>query len=267
MRNLFSTLKQWSLRWRSSRILSRCQIDKFGCVFCGGKRFGQHSVIDDVLADTWGLSTKERQWFDEREGGFCFHCRMSKRVRMLLWSLRRICPDLPARSVLHLNQVNELGPALAAAGHLVETVHRPELRPGTTVGGYRNEDLCRLTFPDQQFDLVIHSETLEHLADYEEALKEATRVLKPGGFQIYSVPLLHDRQSRQRIVRSSDGSFIQVLPPSAHGGNSEYPVVWEFGKDFIGKRRPWIYQIHYDDFQKNPTIFTIIERQVQARYR
>jgi ubiquinone/menaquinone biosynthesis C-methylase UbiE len=120
--------------------------------------------------------------------------------------------------------------------------------------------MTRLTFGNDCFDLVIHSETLEHLHDYELALSEVRRVLKPGGYQIYSIPLLHDRQTRRRISRDAAGKLIHLHPLSTHGLEEEYPVVWEFGGDFISNRRELIYEIHYDNYLQNKTVFTIVER-------
>lgn len=46
----------------------------------------------------------------------------------------------------------------------------------------------KLPFPDNSFDKVICSEVLEHIPDYQGALKEIQRVLKPGGMFAASVP-------------------------------------------------------------------------------
>jgi ubiquinone/menaquinone biosynthesis C-methylase UbiE len=46
----------------------------------------------------------------------------------------------------------------------------------------------QLPFPDASFDKVICSEVLEHIPDYEGALKEIERILKPGGVAAISVP-------------------------------------------------------------------------------
>jgi len=46
----------------------------------------------------------------------------------------------------------------------------------------------RLPFADQSFDLIVCSEVLEHIPNYEAALKEVARVLKPGGQLVISVP-------------------------------------------------------------------------------
>jgi len=42
---------------------------------------------------------------------------------------------------------------------------------------------------DQSFDTVLCTTVLEHLEEPEQALREAHRILKPGGCAIYTVPL------------------------------------------------------------------------------
>ena len=81
--------------------------------------------------------------------------------------------------------------------------------------------------PDRTFDLVVHSETLEHVADPTRALSEAHRVLRPGGFTCYTVPYL-----LSRLTRSTEGK-----PPTYHGSQAEegfegLRVETEYGADF-----------------------------------
>ena len=45
-----------------------------------------------------------------------------------------------------------------------------------------------LPFPDQSIDLIVCSEVLEHLHEYNDAVREIYRVLKPGGKFYASVP-------------------------------------------------------------------------------
>jgi ubiquinone/menaquinone biosynthesis C-methylase UbiE len=49
-------------------------------------------------------------------------------------------------------------------------------------------DAENLPFPDASFDIVTCLGVLEYLPSYENALREARRVLKPGGIVIYSLP-------------------------------------------------------------------------------
>ncbi|QIL88915.1 methyltransferase domain-containing protein [Microbulbifer sp. SH-1] len=49
-------------------------------------------------------------------------------------------------------------------------------------------DALRLPFSDDFFDVVICSEVLEHIEDYEGVLNEITRVLKPAGIFAATVP-------------------------------------------------------------------------------
>ncbi|MBU4331751.1 class I SAM-dependent methyltransferase [Patescibacteria group bacterium] len=45
-----------------------------------------------------------------------------------------------------------------------------------------------LPFPDQNFDLVTTLDVLEHLPNYNCAVSESARVLKPGGYLLVGIP-------------------------------------------------------------------------------
>ena len=55
-----------------------------------------------------------------------------------------------------------------------------DLQPGTGVD--RIEDIHKLTFADNSVGTVIALDTLEHVADPLQAVREMHRILKPGGF-------------------------------------------------------------------------------------
>jgi len=48
--------------------------------------------------------------------------------------------------------------------------------------------ILQIPFPDRSFDMITCFETLEHVAEHEEAMTELKRVLKPGGILMISTP-------------------------------------------------------------------------------
>lgn len=50
------------------------------------------------------------------------------------------------------------------------------------------EDLIKLGYDDDFFDIVICTDTIEHLRDYKRAIEEMERVLKKGGILIIHFP-------------------------------------------------------------------------------
>jgi 2-polyprenyl-3-methyl-5-hydroxy-6-metoxy-1,4-benzoquinol methylase len=86
-------------------------------------------------------------------------------------------------------------------------------------------DMTALALPSAAYDLVVHSDTLEHVPNPLQALRECRRVLKPEGFLAFSVPIVVGR-----LTRSREG-----LTPSYHGipgsEDESMRVYTEFGVD------------------------------------
>jgi ubiquinone/menaquinone biosynthesis C-methylase UbiE len=90
---------------------------------------------------------------------------------------------------------------------------------------YPEVDMQHMTFADGSFDLVVHSETLEHVPNPAAGLRECLRVLRPGGWCCFTVPIVTKRLSKSR----------QGLPLSYHGAESSSDpgmiVQTEYGTD------------------------------------
>jgi ubiquinone/menaquinone biosynthesis C-methylase UbiE len=90
---------------------------------------------------------------------------------------------------------------------------------------YPEYDMMALPFRDAQFDLVVHSDSLEHVADPLRGLQECRRVLSPGGACIFTVPIIVGRLTKSRLG----------LAASLHGSpgcaDEAMVVHTEFGAD------------------------------------
>ena len=132
---------------------------------------------------------------------------------------------------------------------------------GSSHRSVRSEDLTCLSYVDGQFDLVITSETLEHVPDIEAALREIRRVLRPGGFHIFTVPYVNGRNTRTR-ANIVDGVVRHAMTPSFHGASGvEQPdmlVFHEFGDDFSDFCRNVGFSVRLVVDPANPAVGTFI---------
>ena len=86
---------------------------------------------------------------------------------------------------------------------------------GTSVDGIRCEDVQRLTYADGSFDLITHTEVLEHVPDDEAAFLELRRVLKSNGTMLFTVPLSGNVSTVQRASRMGNKT-VHLLEPVYH---------------------------------------------------
>ncbi|GAA5483642.1 hypothetical protein Hsar01_02876 [Haloferula sargassicola] len=54
-------------------------------------------------------------------------------------------------------------------------------------------DICRMDLPDACFDAAYCAHVLEHVDDDRAAMREFLRILKPGGWVIFTIPITADR--------------------------------------------------------------------------
>ena len=80
----------------------------------------------------------------------------------------------------------------------------------------------KITAADNEFDLVVSFETLEHLEDQETMIKEIKRVLKPGGLLIISTP---DKKNYSDKRQHVNPFHIKEL----YGGEFEALLLSAFG--------------------------------------
>jgi hypothetical protein len=238
----------WSLGEYAGAIRHR----RFGrCSVCG--KFGpwlyRRRVIPPKLEQLWGMSPAVAQAMAHKESDDCSFCGAKLRCRRLADVLLSIYPtDPPSPSVrewvkrdairslrvAEINRIDGLHEELTRLPHYEYSEFFPGIAPGAMSGGIRCEDLRRLTYADGAFDLLLTSETLEHVPDLDAALREIRRVLAPGGLHIFTIPMLPVvARTFARARLRPDGSMEELARPISHpGGDTGYPVFTEFGADF-----------------------------------
>lgn len=227
---------------------------RFGrCEVCGRWTpwLYRRGVVTSRLEELWGLSPRLAEALARKESLDCSRCGAKLRARRLARVLLDLYPvpgqSIPANSVrqwarspslsglrvAEINRVDGLHEALLALPGLASSDYSPGVNPGEVIDGVRSEDLTRLTYSDASFDLVVTSESLEHVPDLGVALREIRRVLKPGGRHLFTVPWLPGiALTFSRMSLASDGSVIPHTVEIRHpGGDSGYPVFTEFGAD------------------------------------
>lgn len=194
------------------------------CGVCGGTEFSGHPILWDGLINEWQISRDEVVYIDRQQAETCNVCHSNLRSIALANALRaflgtelllRDAVHTPAGRELKILEINE-------AGHLT-----PILKQfGQYVfGKYPELDMHAIPYESGTFDIVIHSDTLEHVPNPIHALSECRRVLKRGGALCYTVPTIVGRMSRDRTG----------LPKSYHGdpatATDDLVVQTEFGAD------------------------------------
>ena len=96
------------------------------------------------------------------------------------------------------------------------------------------QDLMNLTFEDNSFDLVLTSDILEHVRKPFAAFTEIERVLKVGGYHIFSIPPTRPMPAATVFRVGTDGpTDVHILPARYHGApNGGRSLVYtDFGAD------------------------------------
>lgn len=76
-----------------------------------------------------------------------------------------------------------------------------------------NADGTHLPFRDRVFDVCLCSETVEHIPDDRSVVREIARVLKPGGYMIFTVPCILDLMDLgKRLGAMLKGKSAVLMP-------------------------------------------------------
>ncbi len=167
-----------------------------------------------------------------RNNMYCPFCSSSSRKRhvakVILNQIENQQPKNKISSIAQLGEANDLSiynadvddalfKYLYSSDFYYCSTFQPDIQPGTeTRKRVYCQSLENLTFADASFDFVITEDVLEHVRNHEQAFRELHRVLKPGGYHIFTIPCNFDQPTIVRID-TSGAEDIHLLPPEYHG--------------------------------------------------
>jgi SAM-dependent methyltransferase len=192
------------------------------CGVCGGADFTFRPVLAAPLIVDWQLSPAEIDYVERQQGESCNSCGANLRSVALADAIRSavgtelLLGDYVASAASRRLKVLEIN----EAGTLTPTLKRLE---GHVFGAYPELDMHEMPYADETFDLIVHSDTLEHVPNPVHALAECRRVLKRGGALCFTVPIIVGRMSRDRTG----------MKPSYHSLEARADMIarTEFGAD------------------------------------
>lgn len=170
-----------------------------------------------------------------RDQYICNSCNSIPRQRHLQYILDRHFPGWEALDIHESSPSNDFISRYAKSysySHYIPNVPFGKLSPS----GVRSENLESLTLSSNSVDIFITQDVLEHVFSPEKAIREITRVLKPGGAHLFTTPKYEVYQnSFARAIIDEDNIVHNVHSPVFHGnpvGDGKSLVTWDYGDDF-----------------------------------
>lgn len=158
---------------------------------------------------------------------FCFFCRSSSRKRHVakhvigdvIKDIRCIAqiPGLKRDiSIYNLDAHEAFYKVLRNYPGFYCSLFDPELEHGEVI--YERiycQNVEELTFDDEMFDIAVSEDIFEHVRDYMKGFSSIYRVLKPGGYHIFTIPCNFHIPTITRVNTSTDED-IHLMPQEYH---------------------------------------------------
>lgn len=175
-----------------------------------------------------------------RERLECPICKLNNRQRLIAALATQI---LTSKNKLQVYFMEQVTPIFAWASktfkhHLIygSEYLGHQYSGGSIIDGIRHEDVERLSFQDNQLDLIVSNDVFEHVPNPVNAFAECARVLKPAGIMIATIPFHRDNEVSVVRAKIIDDKLIHILPAAYHGNpiSEEGSLVFtDFGWDVV----------------------------------
>ncbi len=246
---------------RAGRDVYRCilhrkswRYDSVGyCTSCGSSNIFIHALDQRAalanLIDSWNTSSNFKKKLLERENYTCTNCMANFRQRAHADTALKVLGLAKTEDLIdklkydhHFNVYETASynvfrnAAIHTMSNYVVSEYYDDQPFGACINGIRNENLEQLSFPNNSFDLLLNSDVLEHVIDLDKTLSETKRVLKPGGFHVFTIPVDYDLPKTRERAKIVSGRIEHLMPPMMHGDSirsSGILAFRDFGKDVL----------------------------------
>ena len=132
----------------------------------------------------------------------CPKCHSRSRHRGLFFLYKEILNEKRSKRILHF----------APEVYLVKILKSNQQHEYHTADLFMEnvsfkEDLQKLSFKDNSYDIVLNNHVLEHIFDDRKAIKEIQRILKPKGKAIITVPGNWKKKTKKFLTLQNNGHY------------------------------------------------------------
>lgn len=169
----------------------------------------------------------------------CVRCRASLTSMAIASVFKKLVPNWEYKEIYELSS---RGPFFSflnnKASHLTYSEYFEDVAPGAYKGAVQCQDVQRLTYGECSFDVCTCTEVFEHVLDDAKGFREIYRVLKPGGFFLFTVPLSEREHTVERVCLK--GGKLRYLERAQYHddhirGQGAVLCYRDYGQDIVEK--------------------------------
>ena len=175
-----------------------------------------------------------------RDQYLCVRCQSIPRFRAINLTLDKYFPGWEQLELHESSPCNDF--IRRYNTHYSSSYFFEDVPLGSEERGTRCENLERLTYPDNTFDLFVTQDVLEHVFNPDRAVAEIMRVVKPGGAHVFTAPKHKGLRLTAPRAALEQGEIRYLLDPQYHGnpiGDGRALVTWDYGDDFEAYLWAW----------------------------
>jgi len=186
------------------------------------------------ICESQTLFIKKEEWL--RDFYYCSRCYSIPRQRAIIVALDLFCLDW-RKLKIHESSPGGISSTFIQTNcpQYISTHFFQDTPLGELKDGVRCENLEEMTFENASFDLMITQDVFEHVLNPANAFREISRVLKPGGMHIFTMPWYPQLKKTVQRAEMVDGKLKFLEEPIYHGNpidNEGSLVTFDWGIDF-----------------------------------